>query len=277
MTYATVMVSLALDQSNEARLQVAGELAERFEAAIVGVAAARFAPPLYFTDGAEAQRLIDESEASVERRLAGLEAQFRAATRNRGGHVEWRSATDFPARFVLAQARCADIVVSGGQSPAFSDAFALASPKDLVMQAGRPLLVVPDGANWLDLRSVLVAWKDTPEARRAVADALPMLRKARDVTIAAIPERDDERSVVMAGVTDVAAWLARHGVTATARVSEAVRNEPAAAQLEKIAGDVGAGLIVAGAYGHSRFRELILGGVTQYLVTQSARSVLLSH
>jgi len=277
MTYATVMVSLALDQSNEARLQVAGELAERFEAAIVGVAAARFAPPLYFTDGAEAQRLIDESEASVERRLAGLEAQFRAATRNRGGHVEWRSATDFPARFVLAQARCADIVVSGGQSSVFSDAFALASPKDLVMQAGRPLLVVPDGANWLDLRSVLVAWKDTPEARRAVADALPMLRKARDVTIATIPERDEDRLVVMAGVTDVAAWLARHGVTATARVSEAVRNEPAAAQLEKVAGDVGAGLIVAGAYGHSRFRELIMGGVTQHLVTRSARLALLSH
>jgi nucleotide-binding universal stress UspA family protein len=277
MTYATVMVSLALDQSNEARLQVAGELAERFEAAIVGVAAAQFAPPLYFTDGAAAQGLIDEGEASVRRRLAALEAQFRAATRNRGGHAEWRSAMDFPARFALAQARCADIVVSGGQSPAFSDAFALASPKDLVMQAGRPLLVVPDGANWLDLRSVLVAWKDTPEARRAVADALPMLRKARDVTIVEIPERDDDRSAVMAGVTDVAAWLARHGVTASARVSEAVRNATVAAQLEQVAGDVGAGLIVAGAYGHSRFRELILGGVTEYLVTQSARSVLLSH
>lgn len=277
MTYATVMVSLALDQSNEARLQVAGELAERFEAAIIGVAAAQFAPPLYFTDGAEAQALIDDGEAFVKRRLAGLEAQFRAATKTRGGHVEWRSAMDFPARFVMAQARCADIVVSGGQTPAFSDAFALASLKDLVMQAGRPLLVVPDGVNWLDLRSVLVAWKDTPEVRRAVADALPMLRKARDVTIAEIPEQGDDRSTVMAGVTDVAAWLARHGVTATARVSEAARNESAAVQLEKIAGDVGAGLIVAGAYSHSRFRELILGGVTQYLVTQSARSLLLSH
>jgi nucleotide-binding universal stress UspA family protein len=271
------MVCLALDQSNEARLQVAGELAERFESAIVGVAAAQFAPPLYFTDGAEAQALIDEGEASVKRRLADLEAQFRAATKNRGGHAEWRSAMDFPARFVLAQARCADIVVSGGHSPAFSDAFALASPKDLVMQAGRPLLVVPDRANWLDLRSVLVAWKDTPEARRAVTDALPMLRKAKDVTIVEIPERDNDRSAVLAGVTDVAAWLARHGVTATARVSEPVQNEAAAAQLEKVAEDVGAGLIVAGAYGHSRFRELILGGVTQYLVTQSARSVLLSH
>ncbi|MFK4509169.1 universal stress protein [Bradyrhizobium daqingense] len=277
MTYATVMVSLALDQSNEARLQVAGELAERFEAGIIGVAAARFAPPLYFTDGADAQGLIEEGEASVTRRLAGLEAQFRAAMKNRGGHAEWRSALDFPARFIMAQARCADIVVSGGQSPAFSDAFALASPKDLVMQAGRPLLVVPDRANWLDLRSALVAWKDTPEARRAVADALPLLRKARDVTIAGILERDDDRPVVMAGVTDVAAWLARHGITATARVSESTRNETTAAQLDKVAAEVGAGLIVAGAYGHSRFRELIMGGVTQHLVAQSARLVLLSH
>ena len=276
MTYATVMVSLALGQPNDARLQVAGELAERFEAAIVGVAAARFAPPLYFTDGAAAQRLIDQEEASIKRRLADLEVQFRAATKARGGRVEWRSAMDFPARFVSAQARCADIVVSGGQSPAFSDSFALASPKDLVMQAGRPLLVVPDRIDWLDLRSVLVAWKDTPEARRAVADALPMLRKAKDITIVEISEADEDRAVVAERVSDVAAWLARHGVTATARVVEA-GNEAAAVQLERIAGDVGAGLIVAGAYGHSRFSELILGGVTEYLVTQSARCALLSH
>lgn len=277
MTYATVMVSLALDQLNTARLQVAGELAERFEAAIVGIAAARFAPPLYFTDGAEAQRLIDQEEGSVKRRLADLEAQFRAVTRTRSGRAEWRGATDFPARYVLAQARCADVIVSGGQSPTFSDAFSMASPRDLVMQTGRPLLIVPDRINWLDLRSVLVAWKDTPEARRAVADALPMLRKAKDVAIVEIPEADDDRSASMARVSDVAAWLARHGVTATARVPEATCSEPAAVALERLAGDVGAGLIVAGAYGHSRFRELILGGVTQYLVTQTARCVLLSH
>ncbi|MGX4773129.1 universal stress protein [Bradyrhizobium guangdongense] len=276
MTYATVMVSLALDQPNNARLEVAGELAERFEADIVGIAAARFAPPLYFADGIAAQRLIDQEEGSVKRRLADLEAQFRAATRTRSARAEWRSAMDFPARYVLAQARCADIIVSGGQSPVFSDAFSLVSPRDLVMQTGRPLLVVPDRINWLDSRSVLVAWKDTPEARRAVADALPLLRKARDVVIAEIPEKDDDRSAVMTHVSDVAAWLARHGVTATARVPEA-GNETAAVQLERVADDVGAGLIVAGAYGHSRFRELVLGGVTEYLVTQTARCVLLSH
>lgn len=277
MTYATVMVCLALDQPNDSRLQVAGELAERFEATVVGVAAAQFAPPLYFADGAAAQRLIDQEQASVKRCLADLEAEFHAATKTRGGCAEWRCAMDFPARFVLAQARCADIIVSGGQSPAFSDAFSLVSPKDLVMQAGRPILVVPDRTNWLDLRSALVAWKDTPEARRAVIDALPMLRKAKDVAIVEIPEASDDRTAVMAHVSDVAAWLARHGVTATARVPEAAGNETAAAQLERVAVDVGAGLIVAGAYGHSRFRELILGGVTEYLLTQSARCVLLSH
>lgn len=104
-----------------------------------------------------------------------------------------------------------------------------------------------------------------------------MLRKAKDVVIVEIPEADDDRSASMARVSDVAAWLARHGVTARARVPEATGNEPAAVELDRLAGDVGAGLIVAGAYGHSRFRELILGGVTQYLVTQTARCVLLSH
>lgn len=69
MTYPTVVVSLALDQPNEARLQVAGELADRFEATIVGVAAAQFAPPLYFADGAEALGLIDREQASVRNAL----------------------------------------------------------------------------------------------------------------------------------------------------------------------------------------------------------------
>ena len=127
MTYATVMVSLALDQPNNARLEVAGELAERFEADIVGIAAARFAPPLYFTDGIAAQRLIDQEEGSVKRRLADLEAQFRAATRTRSARAEWRSAMDFPARYVLAQARCADIIVSGALAKAVAPTEAMAS------------------------------------------------------------------------------------------------------------------------------------------------------
>jgi nucleotide-binding universal stress UspA family protein len=277
MTIATVMVCLALDQSNQARMEVAGQLAERFGAGLVGIAAAQFAPPLYFTDGEQAQSAIEQGEATIRKRLKKLEEQFRQAAKSRAAFVDWRGALELPARFVLKESRCADIVVTGGNSPAFSDAFTLASPKDLVMQTGRPLLVVPDQCDWLDLRSVLVAWKDTAEARRAIADALPLLRLAKDVTVAEVIEEGDGRTAVQSQIGDVVAWLARHAIAATERVGDRKREGGAATALDEIAGDVGASLIVAGAYGHSRFRELILGGVTQHLVTQSARCVLLSH
>ena len=152
MTYATVMVSLALDQSNEARLEAAGQIAERFDAGIVGIAASQFTPPLYFTSGELAQDLIDQGQASIKKRIGELEGQFREAVKKRTKQVEWRSAIDFPARYILREARCADIIVSGGDRGALSDPLAVASPKDLVMQAGRPLLIVPDSADWLDLR-----------------------------------------------------------------------------------------------------------------------------
>jgi nucleotide-binding universal stress UspA family protein len=277
MTYATVMVSLALDQSNEARLEAAGQIAERFDAAIIGIAASQFSPPLYFTSGGYAQNLIDEGRAAVEKRIGELEIQFLKATRTRARHVEWRSAIDFPARYILREARCADIIVSGEDTGAFSDPFVQASSKDLVMQAGRPLFVVPDNVKWLDLRSVLVAWKDTPEARRAIVDSLCMLRKAKDVAIAEIPEQGGSRSAAVARVRDVVAWLSRHGVTASELVPEIDQEQTTMARLDAIAADVGAGVVVAGAYGHSRFRELILGGMTQHLISQSARCVLLSH
>ncbi len=277
MSYATVMVSLALDQPNEARLEAVCQLAERFDAGVVGIAASQFSPPLYFTSGEQAQNLIDQGQAALSKHMAELEAQFLGATRKRAKWVEWRSAIDFPARYLLQQARSADIIVSGGLSDAFSDPFVRTSPKDLVMQAGRPLLVVPDTVSWLDLRSMLVAWKDTAEARRAIADSLPLLRKARDVTVAEIVEGDEGRPAALSRVRDVVAWLSRHDIVARELVPEQNDDRDAAAQLDRIAADVSAGVIVAGAYGHSRFRELVLGGMTQHLITQTARCVLLSH
>jgi len=276
MTLASVMVGLGLDQSNDARLELAGQLAEQFGAAVIGIAAAQFSP-LYFADGAIAERLIEQGEAAIRTRLAELEAEFRQALRNRACKaVEWRSALDFPSRHALREARSADIIVTGGHGPALSDAFTVASPKDLVMQAGRPVLLVPDGARHLDLHMILVAWKDAPGARRALSDALPLLRRAKNVVIAKIPEDNGERGAAPAQLDDVAAFLSRHGIVATTRVPE-TRGRGVTAELDEIAQDLGVGLIVAGAYGHSRFRELVLGGVTEHLVTQSNRCVLLSH
>jgi nucleotide-binding universal stress UspA family protein len=276
MTYKTVMVSLALDRPNDARLEVAGQLVKRFNAQAIGIAAGEFSPPLYFTTGEQAQRVLDQGQAAIRNRVAEVEAQFRAAMQHRAAAVEWRCADDFPTRFIAQQARAADIIVVGEDGRgAISNPFMRADSSDLLMQTGRPLLVVPDDDDWLDLRTVLIAWKDTPEARRAVADGLPILREAKDVTVVEVVENEADRSAALSGVEDVVAWLLRHGVIASARVPAECGNVET--QLEKIASEFGAGLVVAGAYGHSRFQEWVFGGVTKRLLNPSRRCTLLSR
>jgi nucleotide-binding universal stress UspA family protein len=276
MKYATVMVGMALGQPNDSRLEIAAQLAERFGARVIGVAAAEFTPPLYFTEGEPAQRLLDQGWAAVKNRLAELEGEFRAAMQNRAAELEWRCAEDFPTRYVVRQARACDIVVVGETARgALADPFAQVNPSDLVMQIGRPLLVVPEACDWLDLRSVLVAWKDTAEARRAVSDALPLLGQAKEVTVAEIAEEEADRAAALSRVGDVVAWLSRHGVRASQLVPE--QHGDAAMQLERIASEVGAGVVIAGAYGHSRLSEWILGGVTRRFINPSNRCSLLSH
>ena len=276
MTYATIMVSLASDQSNEHCLAVAREMVDRFEARAIGIAAAEFSPPLYFTSGDEADRLIEQGRSSIKERLSELEVEFRKVMGRGSAQVEWRASMEPPLRFTAREARAADIIMIGqSRSSAFTDPFARVSSSDLVMQAGRPLLVVPETADWLDLRSVLVAWKDAPEARRAIVDSLPLLRKAKDVTVVEIIENRGTNDEAVKRVGDVVTWLSHHGIMASALVPE--HEGDAAAALDRVASNIGAGMVVAGAYGHSRLREWVLGGVTQHLATESSRCVLLSR
>ena len=275
MSYATVMVSLTVDQSNDAVLEVAGQLVEKFDARVIGIAAAVLGPPPYFMAGDFAQDFVDQGEASIRKRMAEIEVQFRAGMNGRTKDVEWRCSLELPARYIVREARAADIVVAASAGEALVDPFAVAGPNDLVMQVGRPLLVVPPSVRWLDLRSALVAWKDGAEARRAIAGALPLLRKAGEVVVAAIAEDENDRSEMLRQADDVVSWLARHGIQASSMVPEGTGN--AQIRLDRIAGDITAGFVVAGAYGHSRFREWVLGGVTQHLVEQDARCSLLSR
>jgi nucleotide-binding universal stress UspA family protein len=275
MNYKTVMVGLAPDRPNDACLRVAGDIAERFGARIIGVAASDLRPPMYFADGDFAQKLLDEEAAAIERRLSELEAEFRTSVERRATSVEWRSARTLPVPYLLQQARAADIIVIGARPEALVDPSAAPDPSDLVMQAGRPLIVVPRTVEWLDLRSVLVAWKDVREARRAVFDALPILAAAKEVTIAEIPEQDGRRADALSHVGDVAAWLRGHGIAANTVVPEKAGG--VTGQLENIAAHVGAGAVIAGAYGHSRFREWVLSGVTRHLATESRRCAFLSR
>jgi nucleotide-binding universal stress UspA family protein len=145
---------------------------------------------------------------------------------------------------------------------------------DLVMQIGRPVLIVPEACEATTLNRMVVAWKDTREARHAALDALPLLKIAAHVTIVAVTTRDDLPEAAKR-LDDVVRWLKRHGIEAQSVVSESAGDD--AGRLNAIAQDQKADLIIAGAYGHSRLREWALGGVTSDLLLRAKRCIFVSH
>jgi len=170
---------------------------------------------------------------------------------------------DYPADALARKARSADLVVIG-QTKGPGDAFGSLDPGEALLKIGRPTLVVPDGVSSLRAEHVVIGWKDTREARRAVQDALPFLHEASRVTVVEIYESGEE-STPQAHIDDVVRYLTRHRITAIPRVI--LREQgPCAAQLVKLAQEEGADLIVTGAYGHSRLGEWIFGGVTRDLL-----------
>jgi nucleotide-binding universal stress UspA family protein len=148
------------------------------------------------------------------------------------------------------------------------------NPADLIMSVGRPVLVVPPEAEELRFKTAIVAWKETRESRRAVADALPLLSEYATVHIIEITAKE-ELEKAKRHVDDVADWLKRHRISATSSVLE--ESGDTSVQLAERAFIEGADLIVAGAYGHSRVREWVLGGVTRDLLTRIPCCSLLSR
>ena len=275
MTYATLMVHLELGRSNAHLLQLAGELAERCQAGVLGIAAC---PPVQIVGGGGyfSAESLEQDRTELAKEMRQAEAQFRDTLQTRAVALEWRSTTDYASLsdYLAHEARSADLVITGIASGDMFDASRALNLSDLVMQAGRPVLLVPDVVDRLKLERMVVGWKDTRETRRAISDALPLLKAATEVTIVEIaPERG--LVAARAHLEDVVGWLKRHGVESTPMATPSSRDD--ATELYAIARDKGADVIVAGAYGHSRLREWALGGMTRDLLLRADRCTLVSH
>ena len=200
--------------------------------------------------------------------------------RARSTSLEWRSTVvtyGSIADYVAEQMRAADLLVVGAQEGgSLLDRSRYVNVADLVLRAGRPVLVVASTEDTLDLKHVVVSWKDAREARRAVQDALPLLLLAEQVIVVEIAAAED-LAAARTRTQDVAGWLTKHGVVASARAVASATSE--AGQLRNIASELelDAGLVVGGAYGHTRLREWVLGGVTRDLLLQPSRCSLMSH
>ena len=276
MSYAAILVHVEADPVAKRRLELAADLANQFEAALIGISAELFEPPsaaaaMGYVDG---ETLVSQAQL-VHDDLKRAETLFREVARTVKRNSEWRSAVDLPCNIVSQQACLADLIVAGPRRAQPYGFHTHADPADLLMQSGRPVLMTPAELEVLDASSIVVAWKDTRESRRALSDALPFLKRAKQVLVASICEHRDE-SEAESNLQDVGDFLRRHGIKASTTV-RALGGETVASALLKIAEMQDAGLVVAGGYGHSRFREWVLGGVTQKLLCDAPRAVLLSH
>ncbi len=276
MTCGTLLVHLELGQPNQPILRVTADLADQFASSVIGVVACQ---PIQIMDveGNYSGELVQQDREEIDRQTREAEAEFRSVLGKRAGTLEWRAAVTFAglSDYLASQARSADLIVTG-VDPNRSLVLAprRTNMSDLVMQAGRPVLIVPHTVERLKLDRVIIAWKDTRETRRAVLDALPFLKAAGHVAVVEIaPEA--ELDFARSRLQDVAAWLARDGIEADSIALPSGGNDPA--QLLGVLREQHADLVVAGAYGHSRLREWVLGGVTRDLLLRAQHCALVSH
>jgi len=267
--YSSIMVPMDLNGETEARAKLAIHLADRFSARVIGVAAQEIKAPLYF-EGADAgvASIMDIQAEQATKGLAQAEAAFRglAGARNR---VEWRQAMVSPTAYALEQARAADLIVAARpRSERDFDPLAV-DGGDLVMDAGRPVLFVPPQTEYLAGKRVVIGWKDSREARRAVWDSLPFLKAADDVFVVSMESLAESPH-------DVKAYLTAHGIRAHV-LSRRNPDDSIGDELIAVAKIEGADLIVAGAYGHSRAREWAFGGATRDLLHHSPLCCLMAH
>jgi len=277
MSYRTILVHVDRAPSAGARINLAAQLALREGAHLVG--AAMTGVPRYMLAGSPYEgsgvMLAEYLRQANEQADVALAKFDELANRATCSFEHRRDNVDEYAGLCL-QARYADLVVLSQADPADRDQGGLLQdlPEQVVLHGGRPVLLVPRSGSFdVPSRRALVAWNGSMQAARAITAALPLLRGVAQVTLAVFgAEKDDHGAEPGA---DMALFLARHGLKV--EVLRRPLSGDAGEAILSMAADFNADLLVMGAYGHSRFRELIMGGATRSVLAQATLPVLMMH
>jgi len=289
MALKNVLVQLDNHRNYESRLRIALSLAKQSEGRILALYCFEMPEPprvSYVLAEAYYPTQNDAARETYERQRDGafddatqFEAAFRAAARQAGLRARWEVWPEKPKDLIShisERARYADIAVLGQADPEHPLFDTLANlPERVMLASGRPVIIVPhtDRRDTIGKR-ILIAWNESREAARAVADAMPLLEHAEAVTVLTVaPEREDR---FHEPAHHLAQQLAQHGIRAETSKLTASDIEAGDLILSR-ADDLGCDLLVMGGYGHSRTRELILGGATRGILQTMTLPVLMSH
>jgi nucleotide-binding universal stress UspA family protein len=286
MTFKDILIHLDDGPRSAARLKIAIDLANRQKAHLTGIfivdipdSVPYFGSGMAFAAEGGMDQMMNTLRADAAARADAVGQEFQDVLRREALEGEWRLVEGDTVAQLALHARYADLTILG--QPNDDEPYKGASPDavlvNVMLSSGRPVLAVPYVGEFARVgERVMVAWNASREATRAVNDALPILRNAKMVTVLAVnPKRGiDGHGGVPAA--DIALHLARHGVKAEAThtIAEDISEGDA---LLSYAADIGADLIVAGGYGHSRAHEMVFGGVTRTLLQEMTVPMLLSH
>lgn len=281
--YKTIVVQVDGSPEQDARLRAGAQLANAFDAHLVGSGATGISWLDYsLLVGSMGAPMMPESDFSGVRELVQLRLQeFATAVQRQGvNSFETRMLEDDARYALLLESRYADLVIVSREAEPVVVPGLLAQarglPEYIALHGARPVLVVPPG--WKEQAlpgTAVVGWDGSMQAIRAISAALPLLRRASSVKLTLInPAGMAEMHGEEPGA-DMALHLARHGLKVDVLI-ETTRSSTGEA-LMKVARDEGAGLLVTGAFGHSRYREFVLGGVTRALLASSSTPLLIAH
>jgi nucleotide-binding universal stress UspA family protein len=276
MPYKTLLVHVDNGKRSAVRLDIACRLAKLSDAHLIGLHALTVVklPSYAMVEGGVQVREFHErmlSESAV-----AAEAMFKQAVKATGVEkVEWRKSRRDAVESVPVHGRYADVLVIGQPNETDASGVEPDFAERLLLSAGRPALVIPYAGDFPAVGTrVLVAWNASREATRALTDAIPILREAKQVDVIAFNPKDAPHGEVPGA--DIGLYLARHGIKVS--VSQQTADDvDVGNQLLSRAADLDSDLIVMGAYGHSRMKELILGGATRTVLNSMTVPVLMSH
>jgi nucleotide-binding universal stress UspA family protein len=280
MAYKTLLVQIDETKANAGRLQAAIDLARAHDAHLTGLYIINEPNLPGFVTAQLPQDAIEAQRASAVQAADAAVAAFRAAADREGVQSDTRivhAQNNEVAALFARHARYADLAIAGQDDPDEPGRGGRHLVEDLVLSAGRPVLAVPYiGTSRPIGRIVTVAWDGGREAARAVADATPLLEAAKEVHVLVVnPESGSDAHGAEPGA-DIALNLARHGIKAEARSISAPDLEEGDAILSWLANS-GSDLLVMGLYGHARFRELVLGGVSRRILESMTTPVLMAR
>lgn len=271
MELRSILVNVNVGDMDSPALGYAIDLAQTMKAELIGLAANQ--PDLNFAgmDGGVAVDLYSMERADIEGELQRAEEAFRKRV-PASIKSEWVSYITTPTKALIEAASSVDLIVAGSKTTTMFQQVQATDLGELVVSSGRPVIDVAQDVSGARLEKICIGWKDTREARRAVADALPLLKFASEIRAVTIDEGDqvaEKNSLDM-----LIGWLRKHDIAAS---GEVITNpEGFVDVLESTALSWNADLLVIGGYGHSRMREWLFGGMTRRVLQNNSLTRFIS-